>query len=266
VVALINRNARRTRDGLHARLARVAPGQVRITGSLDEARAVLHDEVGRGVDLVVFAGGDGTVVMGLAMLAEACRGHARPEPAVGVLRLGSGNAIADAVGATRDPADDLARLVRGDGAWRTTAMIDVLGVRAPFVGMGVDAQLLEDHEAVSRVVDRVPGAKRLVGTPGHPGAFEQFLHPRGVHAEQPRLVAEVLPPRQVAIEEGLVPEKTYPPAHRDEVASTFAVMAAAMRVEACGGTAEAIALAARWTGKITARSGRAVIARDASAA
>jgi hypothetical protein len=59
---------------------------------------------------------------------------------------------------------------------------------------------------------------------------------------------------------------TYPPAHRDEVASTFAVMAAAMLVEACGGTAEAIALAARWTGKITARSGRAVIARDASAA
>jgi hypothetical protein len=43
-------------------------------------------------------------------------------------------------------------------------------------------------------------------------------------------------------------------------------MAAAMLVEACGGTAEAIALAARWTGKITARSGRAVIARDASAA
>jgi diacylglycerol kinase family enzyme len=162
-VALVNRNARRARDGVQARLLRAAPGQVRLTGSLDEARAVIHDEVGRGVDLIVFAGGDGTVVMGLAMLAEACRGHARPEPAIGVLRLGSGNAIADAVGATRDPAADLARLVRGDGTWRAAPMIDVLGVRAPFVGVGVDAQLLEDQRVVGDALDRVPGARRFVG-------------------------------------------------------------------------------------------------------
>ena len=52
----------------------------------------------------------------------------------------------------------------------------------------------------------------------------------------------------------------------EEVASTFAVMAAVMLMEACGGTAEASALAARWTRKITARSARAVNARNASAA
>jgi len=52
----------------------------------------------------------------------------------------------------------------------------------------------------------------------------------------------------------------------DEVASTFAVIAAAMLIEACGGKAEASALAARWTPKITARSARAVNARGASAA
>jgi len=101
--------------------------------------------------------------MGLTLIAEACRGMARPEPAIGVLRLGAGNAIADAVGATTDPAGDLARLARGEGSWRPTPMLDVLGFRAPFVGMGVDAQLLEDQEATNRVVDRVPGAKRLVG-------------------------------------------------------------------------------------------------------
>jgi diacylglycerol kinase family enzyme len=161
-VALVNGNARRAR-GMHARLSRVLPGGVRLTGSLDEARRVIYDEVARGLDLIVFAGGDGTVVMGLAMLAEACRGHARGEPAVGVLRMGSGNAIADAVGASDDVADDLARLVRGDGAWRRAPMVDVLGVRAPFVGVGVDAQLLEDQRAVGDVIDRVPGARRLVG-------------------------------------------------------------------------------------------------------
>ena len=51
-----------------------------------------------------------------------------------------------------------------------------------------------------------------------------------------------------------------------EVASTFAVMAAAMLVEAFGSTAEATALAARWTRRITARSARAVNARDTGAA
>ena len=46
-------------------------------------------------------------------------------------------------------------------------------------------------------------------------------------------------------------------ATRVEVASTFAVMAAAMLVEDCGAKAEATALAARWTRKITAaRRGR----------
>jgi hypothetical protein len=49
----------------------------------------------------------------------------------------------------------------------------------------------------------------------------------------------------------------------DEVASTFVVMAAARLVEACSSQAEATALAARWTRKITARSARTVNARDA---
>jgi hypothetical protein len=51
-----------------------------------------------------------------------------------------------------------------------------------------------------------------------------------------------------------------------EVASTFAVMAAAMLAEACGGTAEARRLAARWTRRITAREAHSVMARNASTA
>ena len=51
-----------------------------------------------------------------------------------------------------------------------------------------------------------------------------------------------------------------------EVASTFAVMAAAMLAEACGGMAEARRLGAVWTRKITAREARNVLARSASTA
>ena len=159
----MNGSARRVRGRLRAKLERAAPGNVRITSSLEQARDVVRAEIARGLDLIVLGGGDGTVVMGLALIAEACRGRGKPEPAIGILRLGSGNAIADTVGASDDPVDDLSRLMTGEGTWRKVPMLDVLGVRAPFFGMGVDAQLLEDQEAVGRIVDRVPGAKRLVG-------------------------------------------------------------------------------------------------------
>ena len=163
VVAIVNGNARRAGGRTRRKLERALPGEVRFTSSLGQARETVRAEIARGRDMIVLGGGDGTIVMGLTLIAEACRGMGRPEPAIGVLRLGSGNAIADAVGATTDPADDLSRLGRGDGAWRATPMLDVLGFRVPFVGMGVDAQLLEDHEATSRMVDRVPGARRFVG-------------------------------------------------------------------------------------------------------
>ena len=164
-IAIVNGNARRVRGRMRAKLERSLPGEVRFTSSLRHAREVIREEVELGRDLIVLGGGDGTVVMGLTLIAEACRGTGRPEPAIGILRLGSGNAIADTFGASNDPEADLVQLLRGGGTWRTVPLIDVLGVRAPFVGMGLDAQVLEDHEAVGRIVDRVPGAKRLGGMP-----------------------------------------------------------------------------------------------------
>lgn len=159
----MNGNARRLGGRLRAKLERVLPGGVKLTGSLDEARSAIRAEIRRGVDLVVLGGGDGTVVMGLTLLGEACRGAGRREPAIGILRLGAGNAIADTVGASDDVVEDLARLVRGGGTRRAMPLLEVLGVRAPFVGVGVDALVREDHAAVERVVGRVPVARRLMG-------------------------------------------------------------------------------------------------------
>jgi diacylglycerol kinase family enzyme len=162
-VAIVNGAARRLGGRLRGKLERALPGGVRFTGSLDDARAAIRAEIRRGVDLVVLGGGDGTVVMGLTLIGEACRAYGKREPAIGILRLGSGNAIADTVGANDDVLEDFARLVRGGGARRQVPLLDVLGVRAPFVGMGVDALLLEDHAAVDRVVERVPIARSLMG-------------------------------------------------------------------------------------------------------
>ena len=162
-VAIVNANARRLSGRTRTRLERSLPGAVRFTESLDEARSTVRQEIRRGAELVVLGGGDGTVVMGLTLIGEACRAAGKGEPAIGILRLGSGNAIADTVGATDDVVEDLERLVRGAGKQRSVPLIQTLGVRAPFVGMGIDALLLEDHAAISDVVDRVPVARRLMG-------------------------------------------------------------------------------------------------------
>jgi hypothetical protein len=158
-VAIVNGAAPRLRGRLRGRLQRALTGGVVFTRSLEEARGAIRAEVARGIDLIVLGGGDGTVVMGLALIGEACRGAGRPEPAIGVLRLGSANAVADAVGASADPAADLARLARGDGVWRSMPLLRVLGFRAPFAGAGAGAQLIEDREAIARLVERVPGAR-----------------------------------------------------------------------------------------------------------
>ncbi len=158
----MNGHARGLTAKLRARLEQALPGNVRFTESLDDARTVIRAELRRGCDLMILGGGDGTVVMGLTLIGEASRAYGKREPTIGVLRLGSGNAIADTVGAGDDVADELARLSRGAGILRELPLLEVLGVRAPFVGMGVDAQLLEDHERVGRVVDRLPGG-RFVG-------------------------------------------------------------------------------------------------------
>ncbi len=159
----MNANARRLGSRMRDKLERALPGGVRFTGSLDEARTTIRAEIRRGADLIVLGGGDGTVVMGLTLIGEACRAGGRREPAIAILRLGSGNAIADATGASEDVVEDLARVSRGGGTRREMPLLSVLGVRAPFVGMGVDALLLEDHAAVDRVVERVPVARRLMG-------------------------------------------------------------------------------------------------------
>lgn len=199
--AIVNGTARRVGARLRTQLARAFPAVV-FTRSLDEARQAIRAAVARGVDFVALGGGDGTIVMGLALIEEACRGLGRPEPAIGVLRLGSGNAIASAVGASRDPAADLARLVRGEGTWRSLRMIRALGVRAPFVGVGVDAQLLEDQVAVGRVVDRVPGGRFIGGGARYALSIALRSMPRFAAAARPRAVISNLGAPAIAVARG----------------------------------------------------------------
>jgi diacylglycerol kinase family enzyme len=197
VAVVLNRSA----PGVTRRLVRALRDHGRAaiheTTRLDEARTALRAIVSRGVDAVVFGGGDGTVVMGLALVAEACRGHRRPEPAIGVLRLGTGNALAEAVGA--EPGTIAGAIAQIDRACddrhapRAHHLIEVLGVRAPFAGVGVDAQLLEDQAALGALIDRVPVARAVIGSRARYAASVALLSaPRFALGARPRVVVRNL--------------------------------------------------------------------------
>jgi diacylglycerol kinase family enzyme len=167
-------SARAALAGLEAQLRE--PGMsCAITGSLVEARAAVHRAVTERAEVVLFGGGDGTLAMGLSLLAAACRDGAPdgggsgldeapplPHPAIGVLPLGTGNAFAHARGIGRGPgalAEQLARARDPRHPLVPFRPIESVGVRAPFCGFGVDAQLIGDAaEVASSAVGRAIGS------------------------------------------------------------------------------------------------------------
>ncbi len=133
----------------------VGPEHVFLTRSEDHAREVLRRCVERGYEAVFAGGGDGTIVQAINTLAELvpAGGH---RPHVGILPLGTGNALARWVGS----ADPLGAL----RAWRERAVHRIQPLRMvrwgdtmfPFGGLGDDAAVLNDYEDTRR---------RLAGTP-----------------------------------------------------------------------------------------------------
>lgn len=142
-----------------------------VTRTREDADAAIEEALSRGFRRIVAGGGDGTVTAVattirhhvLAMRAKN-PGAQLPLPELGVLKLGTGNAVADLLGG-RSAADDLRRMAENTRPSTTQLdLIDCEGVTSPFVGFGYDAQILNDFIWIK---DRArPNiVKRIVGTP-----------------------------------------------------------------------------------------------------
>src|SRR5262249_12581459 len=112
VAVVLNANARRVDDETLRWVRAVVPERdLFVSRDITESPAIAKHLVTSGYDAILWGGGDGTFANGVAEVMTAARGRRVPE--MGVLRLGTGNAIADAIGAnpaTREGlADDLQR-------------------------------------------------------------------------------------------------------------------------------------------------------------
>ncbi len=188
VAVLLNANAKAVNAGVRQALSSVVPDDhLFFSRTAEEAERIADEVVARRYATVFTGGGDGTFVSWVNRILESAeRGAARP-PLFGVLALGTGNAVAEMVGARpRRHAHDLARYLRGEA--RGVRHLDLLtceGRRTPFAGVGVDAAVLNDYNWIRSRLEGTPLRRLGLGAPGYGLAVALRSAPRALLDRRP---------------------------------------------------------------------------------
>lgn len=170
VAVVVNGNARRVTDDLVDILDElVKSGDLFVSRSLEEGRDIAKRIVNRGFGTVLTGGGDGTFTQMVTWVTREARAQGQEPPRFGLLKLGTGNALAWVLGSgrARTVVADLAR-VRKEGGTRTLRLLDVEGTLSPFAGLGAGALALEHFESLKPRLAAVPAVGRyLTGGVAH---------------------------------------------------------------------------------------------------
>ncbi len=190
VAVLLNANAKAVSEGLRRELENFVPAEdLFYSRSFDEARTIARTVLERGYRTVLTGGGDGTFVGYVNCLFEeaaavgaqafSARGAAlqlAPQavrlPRFGVLKLGTGNALAHYAGASASRigvVEDILRTRSGEcSVTRPLHLLSHEGKRAPFAGVGLDAAILNDYVCLK---SRLKGGKLEFAGVGGLGYF-----------------------------------------------------------------------------------------------
>lgn len=160
VAVVVNGNAKQVTDDVVEVLDQIVQtGDLFVSRSLPEGDEIARTIVRRGYPTVLTAGGDGTFVQMVTKITREARARGARPPRFGLLRLGTGNALAWVLGAKspgrRGVVADLGRL-RTEGGSRALRLLDVEGVLTPFAGLGIDAIALDDYRAVKERLGKSP--------------------------------------------------------------------------------------------------------------
>jgi diacylglycerol kinase family enzyme len=161
LAVLVNANAKRGGRRIAVQTARLLPGaSVKLTRTEDEATEWLRRLLPSKPRVIFAAGGDGTAVALVNSLARVVP-EKEPLPPLGLLKLGTGNAWANVLGAPKLSValDILRRLHERDEPLplRRFGLVDVayprepgsenkIGTLAHFAGAGWDAEILNDYK------------------------------------------------------------------------------------------------------------------------
>lgn len=168
VAVVVNGNAKSVNDEVISTLDQILlGGDLFVSRRLEDAQEIAHTLVSRGYGTVLTGGGDGTFTVMVTEVIRAARRQGRVPPRFGLLKLGTGNALAWVVGASqvkgRGLSADIQRL-REDAGSREVRLIEVEEYIAPFCGFGIDAVVLDDYQRVKSRLSKTP-LKRVAAGP-----------------------------------------------------------------------------------------------------
>lgn len=151
---LLNRNARSVNARVVERLTEIVPaGDLFLSRSMEEAERFAATILRRGYEQVYVGGGDGTLVHTLNAFDRLTREEGYEHPRVGLLKLGTGNAVAGMLGA-RSPLRDAYHVAHGGDV--SVERVDMVrcedGTLTPFAGLGYDGAVLNDYIALQQSV------------------------------------------------------------------------------------------------------------------
>jgi len=167
VAVVVNGNAKQVTDDVVEILDQIIQsGDLFVSRSLEEGRDIARRIVDRGYRTVLTGGGDGTFTQMVTWITQEADAREVEAPRFGLLKLGTGNAIAWVLGAQGLRGGgvyaDLGRL-RQQGGSRELRLVDVEGTLTPFAGLGVDAIALQHYNEMKDAMRRVPVLKRYAG-------------------------------------------------------------------------------------------------------
>lgn len=163
IAVVINGNAKRVTDDLVDTLQQIVrEGDLFVSRTLEEGGDIARTIFERGYGTVLTGGGDGTFVHMVTQLVHLHRAAGKKPPRFGLLRLGTGNALAWVLGAGKGVVADLARMRRDAGSSKLKVM-EVDGRITPFAGMGIDAIALDDYNRVKEAMGRMPLLRPFAG-------------------------------------------------------------------------------------------------------
>ena len=195
IVVILNPHAKGVTEGIVETLSEVvSPERLFLTQEISDNAALARQVLEEGVHTVFTGGGDGTIVAFVnALLDEAKRMDISSAniPQVGVMRLGTGNALAEMVSSGSYLADLRSFLQNPHEDTQLMAWVESEGRRFPFGGIGLDAEVLNDYEWVKEASENTAISPALKNV----GGYFAALFSRTI----PRRVREVVQPRDVQV-------------------------------------------------------------------
>jgi diacylglycerol kinase family enzyme len=169
VAVVVNGNARHvTQDLVEVLDQIVQSGDLFVSRDLAEAERIARTITERGYRTVLTGGGDGTFVHMVTLIVRESARRKRVVPRFGLLKLGTGNALAWVLGSQDERKNgvvaDLGRL-RTEGGSRALRLLEVEGSLTPFAGLGVDAICLEHYDTTREWLSKNALTKPLATGP-----------------------------------------------------------------------------------------------------